>query len=113
MPDYRDWIIYFRRRPAPSADAGHCDGSGRWITQSGQDFEVADVTAGGPAKAPGLEPGDVIVAVDGAPASTIRLWTLRERQRNAPAGSLVTLLVRRHDPVRRRRIAPRDRIPPP
>ena len=111
--DYRDRRLYFERRPGRSADAGTYDRSGMWINQSGSSFQVADVTPGGPAQSAGLEPGDVIVAVDGAPSSTMMLSDLRERLREAPAGSTVTFTVRHHGLRRSRRVTLKDQIPPP
>ena len=53
--------------------------------------------AGGPAAAAGLEVGDVIVAVDGEPATGFGLDVLRRRLAESPAGTCVRFDVRRGD----------------
>lgn len=69
------------------------DRSGMWINRDDDGFRVEDVVASGPADAAGLAPGDRIVAVDGAPAASIRLPDLRSRLRESPPGTVVELEV--------------------
>jgi hypothetical protein len=70
------------------------DRSGLWVNQGDAGFEIMDVVAGGPGAAAGLKVGDVIVAVDGKPATTVALLALRLRFRTDPAGTRVILKVR-------------------
>jgi S1-C subfamily serine protease len=53
------------------------------------------VTQGAPAEVAGLKKGDVITAVDGKPASSIKLYELRRRLRNEAAGTVVDFTVSR------------------
>ena len=73
------------------------DRSGLWINRHAQGAIVGAVMAGGPAAAAGLEVGDVIVAVDGEPATGIGLDGLRRRLAESPAGTCVGFDVRRGD----------------
>ncbi len=58
-------------------------------------FKIFDVTKGAPAEAAGLKKGDVITAVDGKPVGAIKLYDLRERLRNDPAGTAVAFTINR------------------
>ena len=84
---------YGRRRIgfAPSSEPVKegFDRSGMWINAGTGGFDVVDVTAGGPAEKAGLHAGDKIVAVDGAPASSLSLSDLRRRLRTDPPGTPV------------------------
>jgi len=91
--DYGKQIMYLKPRPAPVADSGVYDRSGMWINAGEQAFEVVDVTPGGPAAAAGLQVGDRIVAVDGAPVASAGLPDFRKRLRTEAAGSTVKVSV--------------------
>ena len=71
------------------------DRSGLWINRHADGAIVGAVMAGGPADAAGLQVDDVIVAVDGEPANGIGLDGLRRRLAESPAGTRITLELRR------------------
>ncbi len=67
------------------------------LNRDGGDLKVASVTPGGPAEEAGVEPGDVIVAVNGKPVETGEGGRARgtpEGFRNLEAGDTVTLTLR-------------------
>ncbi len=76
--------------PAP-ADLDTYDRSGVRIETEPAGFRVVSVAPGTPAAEAGLHPGDVIVAVDGRPASSITLPGLRDELRQRPPGSVIVL----------------------
>ena len=88
--DYGRKVIYFERN-ANDAQPDVFDRSGMWInvTEGGGSFDVVDVMAGGPADRAGLEAGDQIVKVDGAPADDVSLPELRKRFRSDPPGTKI------------------------
>lgn len=61
----------------PQPDA--YDRSGMWLRRVAAGLEIAGTVSGGPADEAGLRAGDVLVAVDGVPASAIDLIALRAR----------------------------------
>ena len=71
-------------------------------------FEVADVTAGGPAEVAGVRVGDQIVAVDGRPAVDLELPAVRARLRREPAGTVVRVTLERGDAKRDVELTLRD-----
>jgi hypothetical protein len=95
--DYGRQIMYLKPLPTPVADTGVFDRSGMWINLADDGFEVVDVSAGGAAAAAGLAVGDKIVAVDSKPAGTLSLSELRMTLRDRPAGTVVSLEVKRGD----------------
>lgn len=78
-----------------TADPGRdtYDRSGLWLNQGSGFFEVMDVIGGSPGAEAALKPGDRVVAVDGAPASTLKLPELRLRLRSEPPGTRIRLRV--------------------
>lgn len=108
--DYGKQIMYLKPRPAPVADSGVFDRSGMWINAGEQAFDVVDVTPGGPAAAAGLQVGDRIVAVDGAPVASASLPDFRKRLRTAPAGSKVKVSVLSAAEKRELQITLRDQL---
>jgi carboxyl-terminal processing protease len=90
---------------------GAFEGVGMTVEEARQGLRVISVYAGTPAKRGGLEPGDLIVAVDGksiAGASSDEATT----QIKGPAGTSVTLTVRSHGRERKVRLQrQRVRIP--
>jgi hypothetical protein len=66
-------IMYLQPLPPPVADTGTFDRSGLWINKSYNGFQIADVTAGGPAKRAGLEAWDTITEIDGVAAASSRM----------------------------------------
>jgi membrane-associated protease RseP (regulator of RpoE activity) len=89
--DYDRQIMFLKALPTPVPDTNVFDRAGMWINASAKGLSIVDITAGGPAAAAGLKVGDEITAVDGAPAASLSLTDVRERLRNAAAGTVVTL----------------------
>ena len=108
--DYGHQVMYLKPLPSPVVDVGGFDRSGMWINGAPDGFQVMDVTATGPAKAAGLQTGDVITAVDGVPAASIPIYDMRARFRNDAPGTSVTFEVRRGSDKRSLRVALRDQI---
>jgi membrane-associated protease RseP (regulator of RpoE activity) len=79
-----------RYEPAP-ADLDTYDRSGMRIERETAGFRIISVSSGTPAAEAGLHLGDVIVAVDGRPASSITLPTLRDEFRQRRPGSVIAL----------------------
>ena len=69
------------------------DKAGVWMIQSGAEFEVMDVLAGGPAEKAGLRVGEHVVAVDGVPSKALVLPEVRDRWKYADAGTKVRLKI--------------------
>jgi len=93
--DYAHQLIYLKPIEGKVADLDTFDRSGMWINQSAQGFQIVNISKGSPADAAGLRADDVITAVDGTPVQQLRLYELRERLRNDPPGTTVTLAIRR------------------
>jgi hypothetical protein len=108
--DYNNQIMYLKPLPKPVADTGTFDRAGMWINRSGAGFKVVNLTKGAPAEAAGLQKDDMIVAVDGTPATNIPLFDLRKRLRNDPAGTVVTFKVLRGDTSLSIKVTLRDLI---
>jgi hypothetical protein len=84
------------------------DGTGMWIGQRGDDFEVLDLVPGGPAALAGVKKGDAIVAIDGRatrlmslPAERLALYyegsprTLRLTLRRTDGKRMVSVVMKR------------------
>ena len=108
--DYGHQVMYLKPLPQPLVDVGGFDRAGMWINGAPDGFQVMDVTASGAAHAAGLEPGDVITAVDGRPATAIAIYDLRARLRNEAPGTVVALEVRHGAATRSVKVALRDQI---
>ena len=108
--DYAHQTIYLKPRPGPVPDTGVFDRSGMWINKSPEGFDVVDVTQGAPAAQAGLRVGDTILAVDGVPASKLRLYALRQQLRDEPPGTVVTLRVKEGTTVGDLKVTLRDLI---
>ena len=89
--DYARQTIYLKPIEPPPVDAGTFDKSGMWINLGERGFTIADVADGGAASAAGLAVGDIITAIDGAPAASLTLSDARELFRMRPDGSAVRL----------------------
>ncbi len=107
--DYGARTVVFEPNP-DAADHDVWDRSGMWLNRSGDVLEIMDVTAGGPAAAAGLAPGDLVLAVDGAPAAEVGLVPLRRRFAADPPGTRVRLRVRRGDTEREVVLVLRDLV---
>jgi Aspartyl protease/PDZ domain len=93
--DYRRRLFSFHRLSPPPADLDTFDRLGAWLNQEQDGFEVAFVTDGTPASEAGLKAGDLIVAIDGQPASTLSLPGIRQRFRTDAVGTTVQLTIRK------------------
>ena len=93
--DYHNKVMYLKRIAGPVTDVGRYDRAGMWFNLAPKGFEIVAVTKGAPAEQAGLKKGDVITAIDGKPVGTIKLYELRERLRNDPAGTAVAFTVSR------------------
>jgi membrane-associated protease RseP (regulator of RpoE activity) len=86
-------------QPAPT-DVDNYDRSGMQMEAEPTGFRVVSVAESTPAANAGIRPGDLIVAVDGKPATSITLPTMREDLRQWSAGSIVHLEVKSGDKLR-------------
>ncbi|MGH6877661.1 MAG: PDZ domain-containing protein, partial [Rhizomicrobium sp.] len=91
--DYDTQTMYLKPLPGPIADIGTFDRAGMWFNEAPHGFAIVDVTRGAPAEEAGLKTGDVILAVDGTPVGKIKLYDLRRRLRDDPAGTVVRFRV--------------------
>ncbi len=87
------------------------DRSGMWINQGGGGFVVEAMLAGGPAATAGLQVGDVIVAIDGAPAGQTSLSEWRQSLREESPGTRIHLEVHRADRTKSVDLVLRNLIP--
>jgi predicted metalloprotease with PDZ domain len=74
--DFPGKRLFLKRYETAPADLDTYDRSGMRIETGPTGFRVLSVAAGTPAAEAGLHPGDVIVAIDGRPASSISLPVL-------------------------------------
>ncbi|MEI9988858.1 MAG: aspartyl protease family protein [Rhizomicrobium sp.] len=88
--DYAHGTLYLAPRGGPVDDIDTYDRTGMAIVPNPAGFEIYAVTPGGPAEAAGIKKGDIVTAVDGAPAAGIALSAIRQRQRNDPPGRTIT-----------------------
>ena len=109
--DYEHQIMYLRRIATPPADAGSFDRCGCWLNLGDDGFEIKDIAPGGPAEAAGLKVGDVVTAIDGAPASGMRLTDARAMMRVAPTDRPIRIGYRRDGAAAEVSLTPRDQIP--
>jgi predicted aspartyl protease len=108
--DYAHQVMYLKRITPQPADVGTFDRSGLWINAKSGGFEVTDVARGSAGAEAGIQVGDVITAVDGAPAVAEALPDVRMMLRDRPAGTKVKLDVRRGDATREVELVLRDQI---
>jgi Aspartyl protease/PDZ domain len=108
--DYAHQVMYLKRITPTPPDAGAFDRSGLWINATSGGFAVVDVAKGSAAVDAGLAVGDVITAIDGAPVREDGLSDARLLLRAEPAGTHVTLTVRRGQDSRDIVLTLRDQI---
>jgi hypothetical protein len=108
--DYEHRLMYLKRTTQPVEDLDTYDRAGLWFNQSDQGFTIVDVTKGTPAEEAGLKAGDTIVAIDGAPSATLKLFDVRKRLRNAAPGTVVTFSVKNASGTAERKVVLRDLI---
>lgn len=109
--DYDRQIMYLRRIGTPPADAGTFDRCGCWLNLANDGFEIKDIAPGGPAEAAGLKVGDVVTAIDGAPAGTVSLSDARAAMRVATVGRPIRIGYRREGVAGEATLTPRDQLP--
>ncbi len=108
--DYNTRIMYLKPRPAPVPDTGTYDRAGLWLNVAGTGFKIAAVTKGAPAEQAGLAPDDLITAVDGVPAGTLKLPDVRIKLRTAAPGTVVTFTVNHGGAAKDIKVTLRDLI---
>lgn len=108
--DYARQVLYLKPITPTPADIGTFDRSGFWINAAADGYKVTAVSDGGPAQAAGIEAGDLITAIDGAPVRPEALSDVRMMLRNRPAGSKVRLEVVRGQAHRSIELVLRDQI---
>ena len=81
--DYANGMLYFEKN-ANFGQPDVFDRSGMWIERSVSGFEIIETIKDGPAAKAGLAPGNIIVAIDGKPWSTLPLATVRQELKAAP-----------------------------
>ncbi len=108
--DYEHNVVYFKQIVGPIADLDTFDRAGVWLNRDARGFKVIDVTAKAPTAEAGLQPGDIVTAVDGKPATSIALYDLRYRLRNDPPGSHVKFTIDRKGTAREIEVTLRDLI---
>jgi hypothetical protein len=91
--DYTGGRIFFEPNARNSAGDPY-DRSGIWINAGSSGYRVDGVVTGSPAALAGIEVDDVIVAVDGRPASALALTDLRDLLRDSAPGTIVKLTIR-------------------
>lgn len=108
--DYNKQLMYLKPRPGTVEDTGTYDRAGAWINVGGGGFKVVSITKGGPAEEAGLQKNDTIVAVDGKPATEVKLADLRKHLRNDKPGTVVIFKVNRGGIAKDIKVTLRDQI---
>ncbi len=85
--DLPNGTLYFEKN-ASFGQPDTFDRSGMWIERNATGFEVIDVVKDGPAAKAGLNPGNVIVAVDGKPSTGLPLAAFRQDLKAVPGTKL-------------------------
>jgi hypothetical protein len=107
--DYSGQRLFFEPNGG-NAQGDTYDRSGLWINSTEGGYRVDAVVAGSPAVQGGLSVGDVIVAIDGKPASALPLSDLRDLLRDSAPGTVMRLSVRSGVRLRDVSIRLRDQI---
>jgi predicted aspartyl protease len=108
--DYAHEVMYLKRITPTPPDVGTFDRSGLWINAKAGGFTVVDVAKGSAAADAGIAVGDVITAIDGAPAHEEGLSEARLLLRSRPAGTKVDLIVQQGSESRPVTLILRDQI---
>lgn len=108
--DYDHQLMYLKPIAGKVDDLDTFDRSGMWLNVADKGFGIVNVGEGTPAAKAGIAAGDVIVAVDGKAASSMRLYDLRRRLRNEAVGTQVALTVERQGKPRKVTLVLRDLI---
>ncbi len=107
--DYTSQRLFFEPN-GRNAQADTYDRSGLWINSTPGGYRVDAVVAGSPAAQSDLSVGDVIIAIDGKPASALPLADLRDLLRDSASGTVMHLTVRSGSGVHNASIRLRDQI---
>lgn len=95
----------------PSRDVpDEADRSGLWLGRSGTEFKVFDVIPNSPAARSGIQRGDIVTAVDGAPTERLDLFATREALKS-PGKRSISLTIRNGSRSKIVLIALHDLIP--
>lgn len=81
--DLANTTLYFEKN-ANFGQADTFDRSGMWIERGEDGYAIVDVIKDGPAAKAGLNPGNVIVAVDGKPWTALPLSAIRQDLKAVP-----------------------------
>jgi hypothetical protein len=108
--DYAHQMMYLRPIAPPPIDAGRFDRSGLWINSGPDGYVVTDVAANGPAERAGIQVGDTITQLDGAPSRFDGLSDARILLRSRPAGTQIELEVKHGNETRKTAVVLRDQI---
>lgn len=108
--DYNNQIMYLKPLPQPVADTGTYDRAGMWVNIAGGGFKIVAITKTGPAESAGLQVDDIIMAVDGKPATDIHLYELRKRLRTDKPGTVVNFKITRGSETKNVKLTLRDLI---
>jgi len=108
--DYANHVMYLKPLPQPVADLDTYDRSGMWINAVKDGMEVMDVTVNGPAAQAGIETGDLIIKVNGKPATSIPVYELRRMLRDEAPGTVVHFSIERGGQMREIAVTLRDQI---
>jgi S1-C subfamily serine protease len=108
--DYEHRVMYLKPVVGPVPDLDTFDRAGLWFNLGHDGFDIVDVTKGAPADQAGLKSGDVIVGVDGTPASNLKLYEVRQRLRDQAPGTVVKFAVKRGSEAKDVAVTLRDLI---
>jgi Aspartyl protease/PDZ domain len=108
--DYAHQMMYLRPIAPPPVDAGRFDRSGMWMNSGPNGYVVTDVAANGPADQAGVQVGDIITRLAGAPFRFDGLSDARILLRARPAGTKIELDVTRGSETRKTTLVLRDQI---
>lgn len=108
--DYDHSTMYLKPVTTPIDDLDTFDRAGLWINASDAGFKIVDVMQGAPAAEAGLKAGDEIVAIDGKPASELKLYDVRKDWRDEAPGTVVKLTIKRATETREVPVTLRDLI---
>jgi Aspartyl protease/PDZ domain len=89
--DYGNKVLYLKPVAGTVEDLDAYDRFGGWFNVEGNGYKLIGVTPGGPAAQAGLKEGDVFTSIDGKPVVAGDLPWVRQRFRDDPAGTVVTL----------------------
>ena len=108
--DYGHSTMYLKSAAGPVADLDTYDRAGAWFNIAADGYDVVAVTPGSPAAAAGLKEHDVITAIDGKPVTASALPDARQRLRDDPVGTIVTMSLLRDGKPLEIKFALRDQI---